>query len=247
VTTAAHSVNYGDRPGYVRRSAIFLGGLETGVRSIPFPQRYVPFPADAGAGEDRVRYFAEDVRITFDADGSYRWRAIASGSEERSAEISAESTYLIAAAKAELHVEGTVNGKVLLYSPERIVVESNLVYAQDPATTPEADDYLGLVSDKYVEIAAPDVTGPGDLTVHAAIYAKRGFTVKGYGARGGALLDIYGSLTAGSISATEPRYRTRIRFDPRLEKLRPPAFPMTDRYEIESWDGVWREAARDVR
>jgi len=241
VTTAAHSVNFGDKPGYVPRDRIFQGGLETGVGSIQFPERFVPFPADAGVNEDRVRRFDADTRITFHADGSYSWQSIdASPSAEQTAVISDDATYLIAAPKAELHVRGTVNGKVLLYSPDRVIIEGNLVYAQDPAVTPDADDYLGIVSDRYVEIAPADVTGPGDLTIDAAIYARRCFTVKGYGRGNDGLLSIYGSLTAGSLSATEPRYRTKIQFDRRLEKLRPPAFPMTDRYEVESWDGVWK-------
>ena len=244
-STAAHSVDYGDRPGYVRRDSIFLGGLETGVGSIQFPERFVPFPADTGERADRVRHFDEDTRITFYADGSYGWQPLESGSEEHRATISEDPVYLIAAAKAELHVAGTVNGKVLVYAPERIVIDGNLAYAQDPTTTPEADDYLGLVSDRYIDIAAMDVTGPGDLTIDAAIYAKRRFAVRDYNARGNDLLNIYGSVTAGSLSATEPRYRTKIRFDRRLETLRPPSFPMTDRYEVESWDNEWRvEEAR---
>jgi hypothetical protein len=47
-------------------------------------------------------------------------------------------------------------------------------------------------------------------------------------------------LSAGSISATEPRYATKIEFDPRFERLRPPGFPVTNRYETESWDRQWR-------
>jgi hypothetical protein len=58
--------------------------------------------------------------------------------------------------------------------------------------------------------------------------------------RAGTLL-IYGSLTAGSLSATEPRYATHYQFDPRFEQERPPGFPMTDRYEVESWDPEWQE------
>ncbi len=138
-----------------------------------------------------------------------------------------------------LHVKGTVNGKVLVYSPERIVIDGDLVYAQDPEEVPDADDYLGLVSDKYVDIAPPNVTGPGDLVINAAIYAKRRFAVRGYRDRNDALLYIYGSLSVGTLSATEPRYYTRIRFDQRLEELRPPGFPMTDRFEVESWDMAW--------
>jgi len=52
-------------------------------------------------------------------------------------------------------------------------------------------------------------------------------------------LHIYGSLSAGSITATEPRYGTRIRFDQHFEKMRPPNFPMTNQYEIAEWDERW--------
>jgi hypothetical protein len=51
---------------------------------------------------------------------------------------------------------------------------------------------------------------------------------------------IYGSVTAGSITATEPRFATKIEFDRRLTNARPPSFPLTDRYELESWNGEWR-------
>ena len=64
-------------------------------------------------------------------------------------------------------------------------------------------------------------------------------------ARNHALLDIYGSVTAGTFSATEPRYATRVRFDPRLEHKRPPNFPMTERYELEQWDPRWTVVSAD--
>jgi hypothetical protein len=52
-------------------------------------------------------------------------------------------------------------------------------------------------------------------------------------------VDVYGSIAAGSVSATEPRFRTKLEFDDRLENLRPPSFPLTNRYEISAWDGRW--------
>ena len=110
---------------------------------------------------------------------------------------------------------GVVNGKVLVYSPEGIVIEGDLVYAHEPPA--EADDFLGLVSDKSVEIAPSDVTGPGDLSIHASIYAKRQFAVRGYRERHTGTLFIFGSVSAGSVTATEPRFATRIEFDDRLE------------------------------
>ena len=138
-----------------------------------------------------------------------------------------------------MHVQGTVNGAVLVYSPRNIVIENDLVYAADPEVNPESDDYLGLVSGRFVRIANAQTTGEGDLLIHASIYAKRRFSVGRFRSRNDGALVIYGSLTAGSISATEPRYSTKILFDPRLEEVRVPSFPMTDRYEILAGDSTW--------
>ena len=239
VTTTSRRINVTNGRGLSKRDQIFVGGLQTGVRSIQLPKHFLPFPGEAGIADDQVHRFGEDTRITFYGDGSYVWQPIDSESPQQVAAMSGDTTYLIADRKVELYVKGTVNGKVLVYSPERIVIEDDLVYEQNPEELPDADDYLGLVSDKYVDIAPPDITGPGNILINAAIYAKRRFAVRGYRFRENALLYLYGSLSVGSLSATEPRYRSKIRFDQRLEELRPPGFPMTNRYEVESWDTTW--------
>jgi len=48
-------------------------------------------------------------------------------------------------------------------------------------------------------------------------------------------------VACGTISATEPRYATKIDYDPRFERQRPPGFPSTNRYEVADWDGKWTE------
>jgi hypothetical protein len=239
VTTSARSINITDRHGYRSRDEIFLGGLETGVGSIRLPRDYVPLPASMAIRDEQLHEFPEDTRITFHKDGSYSWLSSESGQFEQRGTIRQPASYLIATNKAELHLKGTVAGKVLVFSPNRIVIIGDLTYATDPEGPNGSDDYLGIVSERTVEIAEPSITGPGDLHIDAAIYARRLFRVREYRQRDNAMLDIYGSLTAGSVSATEPRYATRIRFDPRLESRRPPGFPVTDRYELESWDAAW--------
>lgn len=243
VTTAAEKIRFTTGRVAGKPKQIFRGGLETGVRSIRLPKHYLPSPADMQAGGNQLQAFSEDTRIVFNADGTFVWQAIDNESPPQRVVMTGGTTYLVADNKAALHVKGVVNGKVLVYSPERIVIEDDLVYEQDPENLPESDDILGLVSDKNVDIAPPDITGPGDLSIHAAIYAKRRFNVKRYRARQKGLLYLYGSLSVGSMSATEPRFSTRIRFDPRLEELRPPGFPMTNRYEVESWDKTWNVQA----
>ena len=239
VTTSARGVDITRARGGRQRDEIFQGGLETGVRPIRLPRHFAPF-SDRRIGDGgNVHRLYEDTRITFRSDGSYANQVIDSTRPGQTGILSAGTTYFIAGEGTAVHVRGIVNGKVLVYSPKRIVIEDDLVYEQDPEIAPGSDDMLGLVSDRNVEVAPPDVTGPDDLLIHAAIYAKRRFTVRKarFGQR--ALLYLYGSLSAGSLSATEPRYSTKIRFDPRLEEMRPPGFPMTDRYEVESRDADW--------
>lgn len=237
VTTSSRGINTDNARGGAKRADMFLGGLETGVRQIHLPRELTPFPGDVDA--DQVHYFEEDTRLAFYPDGTFGRQALESPEPEALHTIGDRSAYLVAGPKVALHVRGIVNGAVLVYSPGNIVVEDDIVYANDPALDPESDDYLGLVADRFVKIAGRETTGVGDLTIHASIYAKRRFSVGRFGSNDDGALVIYGSLTAGSISATEPRYRTKIDFDPRLERTRAPSFPMTDRYEVASWDGVW--------
>lgn len=227
--------------GYNRRR-VFPEGLETGARHIFRPKELAPAAHDP----ERELRLERDAAITFFADGSYAWTYLGADEPERHAALPAGEQYFVGADGADLHVRGTLNGSALVYTPARIVIDGNLVYAADPRIAAGADDYLGLVAGRSVEIAPPNVTGPGDVVVHASIYAAGSFAVRDFhsGGRTPALLSIYGSVAAGTITATEPRFATKIEFDRRLVTRRAPGFPMTDRYELASWDGVWRRAAQ---
>jgi hypothetical protein len=240
VTTAARGFSIGTSSGRIPRNEIFPAGLETRARRIVLPAKFLPFATDQGVKYADVQSFASDTRITFYSDGSYGWRTIGSNAPEQLHAATERQAYIAGGANTSLYIRGTIKGTVLVYSPESIVIEGNLVYARDPRLAADASDYLGLVSDNSIEIARPTVTGPGNLEIDAAIYARRRFVVTHEEAQESATLLIYGSLTAGTLSATEPRYATNVRFDPRFEQLRPPGFPMTNRYEIETWDQQWK-------
>ncbi len=238
VTTTARSFS-NESVGRRRDSDIFRGGIETGTSEIELPESSQPFqwaPRDEHA---RVHEFANDTRIRFFPDGSYRWTDLHTSQAQYRNEPAEHPIYFIGTRQSSLHVEGVVAGKVLLYSPRRIVIEGNLKYASDPRSDSGADDYLGIVSDRVVEIAPPGITGGGDLEIDAAIYAGRRFVVTAIDHPRSATLRIYGSLAAGTISATEPRYATKIDYDSRFERQRPPGFPSTNRYEVAAWDGQW--------
>lgn len=237
VTLAARDVRT-DGAGYLNKRSMFPAGIETSVRRIALPQRAATFEASAVPAA-RLQRFTRDSLITFQADGSFESRALAEGAAAEIHSLGEEPFYLVAEEGIALHVRGTVNGKVLVYSPGRIIITDDLRYADDPREA-GASDYLGLVAERSVEIGAPETTGSGDLEVHASIYARSRFLVQDFRSRHSGTLVIYGSVAAGSVSATEPRFATRIEFDDRLTTMRAPGFPLSDRYELDSASDEWR-------
>ena len=164
VTTTARSFNT-ESIGRRRESEIFRGGFETGTSEIELPESSQPFewaPRDELA---RVHEFGSDTRIRFFADGSYRWTDLNTMQSQYLNEPAEHPVYFIATGKAALRVQGVLAGKVLLYSPRLIVIEGDLTYATDPRIDSDSDDYLGIVSDRVVEVAPPARHGrrrPGD-------------------------------------------------------------------------------------
>jgi hypothetical protein len=236
VTLAARDIET-DGVGWLNRRTLFPAGIETSVRRIALAPRASVLESLSTDAE--VQRFDRDTLVTFYADGSYGWRDVDAGTPEARRPLGNSPHYLIAEEGVALLVKGTVNGTVLVYSPDRIVIADDLRYAADPRA-PDADDYLGLVAERNVEIGDPELTGSGDLDVQASIYARRRFAVRSFRSRPSGTLNIFGSVTAGSVTATEPRFATKIEFDERLTTMRAPGFPLSDRYELESWSGEWR-------
>jgi hypothetical protein len=224
---------------------MFQGGLQIAADDIPFPARAAPFVEVPHDPQAHVHRFTNDAHIVLYGDGSYTWQSRRTDTPLVQRYAPDAPVYLLGAKGVTLYVRGVVRGYVLVYSPERIVIEGNLTYADDPRANPNSADYLGLVADRSVEIARAHVTGRGDLRIDAAIFARRRFVVTDIDRPHRATLRIYGSLSAGTLSASEPRYATKIEFDPRFDRVRPPGFPSTNRYELERWDGTWLEASVD--
>ena len=221
----------------------FPDGVVTKVDEIPILRKLsVPSLQE----QKHVFRVSGEAWITFSGEGLYS--VIHDSGEESKREIlSGASHFIVADGRQPLHLKGVVRGQVSVYSEGDIIIDGDLRYARHPSHSPNSPDFLGIVSMKDVEIANRKVTGPGDLTIHAAIYAGRQFRIPDYYREEYALLHVYGSLSAGSMSPTEPRFGTRVVFDKRFETRRPPDFPMTDQFEIVDWDRLWTvESSRVV-
>ncbi len=239
VTTAAATMTSDDFGMRRRKKEVFQGGLETRTERVTLPKD-MPDVVNGGDESDR-HVFADDTRVIFNADGSFVWRlANGSGALTR-VESSQRPRYLIGAKGASLHVSGTVCGIFTVYSPDDIEIENDVVYSKDPRDVVISRDFLALIAGRDIRIATGQVTGGGDLNVHAALFARRTFRIESTDRNRAGTLHILGSLTAGTILETEPRYATKMDFDKRFEYLRPASFPMTRRYEVDSWDEGWAE------
>lgn len=225
--------------GVRRRADVFLGGLQTRVTPIPLPKEiHQPLNQinnNSTETEGGFHEFLVDSQIEFVAGGGFYYSD--NGSREFTSCLS--PCFVVAGEGVVLGVKGVVTGTTIVSAAETIQITGDLTYANNPLENPESKDYLGLLSENYIEIASPDITGPGDITIQGALYAKRRFVVRRFRARNRGLLSVYGSLTAGSVSASEPRFATKVEFDNRFDQQRPPNFPMTNKYEMEDWNRQW--------
>jgi len=195
VTTAAQKVTY-DNFSPRRNQDVFQGGFETKTDRVTLP-RDMPDVVNGGERLDR-RTFTEDTRIMFNADGSYGWRLANGSGANQFSPPSEHPQYLIADKGVKLYVRGTVRGVFTVYSPSDIEIEDDIVYLKDPRQTVISRDFLALIAGRDIKISPTEVTGPGDLTVHAALFARQRFYVEGIEHGKSATLFIYGSLTARS-------------------------------------------------
>ena len=191
--------------------------------------------------------FDEDTRIIFNPDGSYVWRAREWRRRDGARRTSKKPQYLIGAKGAKLYVRGTVRRHLhgVLARPtsrSRTTSSTRRIRARPLIS----HDFLALISGRDIRIAGPDVTGKGDLNIHAALFARRRFCIESVDTSkpaGRCSISTAASPPA-RISETEPRYATKLDYDKRFEYLRPASFPMTRRYEVESWDQDWEEVEK---
>jgi len=226
----------------LRNSGMFRQGIETGTGAIAMPDAVVPTVFTLADTSLDVHRFDEHTRLTFLVDGGFRW----SQSDSREGIIRpapGHAMLIVAENDAVLELSGTINGVVSVFAPRRLSITGNLRYASDLTRGNQQPHFLTLISNGIIEVAGPAQTQPGDLEIEAALFARQRFSVRRFNSRPQGELIIRGALVAGSVSATEPRYTTRIEYDARFESMRPPAFPTTGLFDIEQWDQQWRITA----
>ena len=137
VTTAARSFNT-ESVGRRRESDIFRGGIETGTSNIELPETLAAVRVGAARRERARARNPNDTRIRFFADGSYAG-AICNTLASRSIcnEPAEHADVFPGDAAGDAARARRGRGKVLVYSPQQIVIEGSLTYAHDPRDRPD--------------------------------------------------------------------------------------------------------------
>ncbi|MDP3516606.1 MAG: hypothetical protein Q8S94_05495 [Pseudohongiella sp.] len=217
----------------VRESSMFAAGVRTGTGRIALPDN--AFPTRWLTSGAAVLTVDADTRLEFQGDNGVIWTDIDSGQQEQML-IPPAGLIIAGTGRAGFELSGQVSGRVLVYSPRRQMITGNLVYVD---SSEASEDYLALISDGSIEIASAMITGPGDLKINGALFARDRFSVRRFSDRHQGELYVYGALVAGSVSATEPRFSTHIKYDARFDHVRPPAFPGTGLFDVLDWEQRW--------
>lgn len=211
----------------------FYGGAEFGTQNIPLPD----LSGVIGVAQAGGDVYNEELWLTFNFDGSY---SCSTSTIDTLKFISDFNGTIMTTNGKKIHVKGVVNGKVTVISDRDILIEDNIVYAEDPRSNPNSDDYLGLIAAHRVTVR-DNVPNSNDVEIHAAIIARHDeLMVENYDTgppRG--TLTILGSIVQNNAfpygtyheGGLETGYEGNHIYDARLMDKTPPFFPRLDRVE----------------
>jgi hypothetical protein len=231
---------------------LFFGGYESGV-SVTLPSNLSPLLTAAQNG-GRVFTGPDSVYLEFQANGNVRWKQGASASWNVDLLTSFAPNGVIYANGTNVHVSGTVNGRVTVGAggttgankQGNIWLDNDLRYAQDPRSGP-SDDICGLVAENNILITENTNNNNNDFYVDASCFSRNGgFTAHNYDDRGvEGRIHLLGGIqqnkrgAVGTFSGDPPSLKNGFlkdyQYDDRLMFDAPPFFPTTGNYEIVSW------------
>lgn len=229
-----------------KSKAKFYGGYQKGVNlDLPADISGVVNAANAGG-----RVFATgDLWLTFE-NGNVKWKTTATGTVTTQTLSSFAPNGVILAAKGNIHVQGTIDGRATVCATGssglgfgNIYVDDDIRYKADPRTG-ASDDMLGLVTENNVFVT-DNAANNSDCRIDAAIFClKGGLTAENYNTRPiSGTLYLYGGVTqyqrgpVGTYSGTTINhgFQKNYKYDNRLLVSSPPNYPMTGSFEIVSW------------
>jgi hypothetical protein len=183
-TSKSFNKNPGTNPNY----AIFKKGYEKGVATKDLPNDLSEVDAAASAVLPLYgKKYAGDIWVTLlpgtgaNGDG----RAVVCNTSFTTGLIETVSLAHplfngVIGATGDVHVKGTVDGKLTLSALSKdVIVEDEVRYEKNPQVT-TSDDLLGLVADQNVRVA-DNAANRGGVAIDGCVFARaKGFTADNY-------------------------------------------------------------------
>ncbi|MBN2008346.1 hypothetical protein JW960_03250 [candidate division KSB1 bacterium] len=228
--------------------AKFYGGWEVGIKNeVPTdmsPLINAATTGNGGAAVNTKSLYNTETTFEFLSNGDII-RTVGAGVADTVSLTDIAPTGVIYSSK-DVHVKGTLNGQLTIYSDDDIFIDDNLHYAIDPKVDPTSEDILGLVAKDNVVITNNSANN-SDVVIQASIMAVNGsFTAQDYSGRpvAGAIhltgsvmqnnRGPVGTFSSWSGSITHG-FSKRYYFDPRLSSISAPYYPYVRNLHLVSW------------
>lgn len=204
----------------------FYGGTNFGAPAVTLEPNFDDLNNAAANGGHSVSNYP--LYLDFQSNGTYLYRVGSTGSWQSRSIPENGVIYC----NRNIYVKGVVNGAVTLSSTRSIYITDDLVYADNPESNPDSDDFTGLVAQTDVIIQNNSETRNG-VIIQAAILAKSGsFKAENIDFSPSVPLELWGGIVQemrgaiGRLGSPPTGFEKRYYYDERMEYKYPPHYPI---------------------
>jgi len=220
----------------------FQGGTNLGAQYIDMPENATSLRSAASSGGI---YLQGNSTVAFNSNGTIKVTNKNRSGCKYGCTLSIPANGALFVNAGTLNLSGTVNGRLTVGASYDIIVNGNIVYADDPRVNPASDDSLGIISESDVVIN--DTIASSDLEIDAAIMAlNKSFMLNNWDSTSiKGTLEIYGGIiqkergpvgTFYSNGQKASGYSKNYTHDSRFTANPPPFMPNTGDYDTLSWE-----------
>lgn len=219
----------------------FQMGVQFGAESTIMPSQALGLRAAASInGGLSLR---GNTTITLNNDGTMNVTNARKGWNNRNMAMPANGALFVNS--GSLVISGTLNGRLTVGASGNIIIQNNIVYADDPRTNPNSDDVMGIISESNVII---DDIAPANLEIDACVMGMNtSFMLENWwvgppkgtlSVYGGIIQDERGPVGTfnGATGQKMSGYSKNYLYDQRLLGSPPSYMPTTGDYVTLSWE-----------
>jgi len=218
----------------------FQQGVDFGVAPTTMPTQALSLRSAASSGGISL---TGNTTLVLNSNGTMNVTNAARGWNNRNMALPGNGALFVNS--GTLTMTGTLNGRLTAGASSNVIIPNNIVYADDPRINPNADDTLGIISERNVVI---DDIAPNNLEIDGCMMSlSTSFMRENYAVGppkgtltvlGGIIQDERGPVGTfnGATGQKLSGYSKNYLYDQRLLGSPPPFMPTTGDYLTLSWE-----------